>query len=186
MAAGRRVEALRVMDGKVGLAAPGESSGPPPGSCDGVLTWRWNKLGDIAPLDLLGLLALRSEVFVVEQRCLFVDIDAADRDAWHLHARSGDRIVATLRLLAPGVRYAEASIGRVCVAGEWRGAGLGRALMIRGLDGAARLLPGKPVRISAQQRLESFYQSLAFETVSQPYDEDGIGHVEMLRPARLP
>ncbi|MET0508356.1 MAG: GNAT family N-acetyltransferase [Burkholderiaceae bacterium] len=145
--------------------------------------WQWNTVADIRPADLLGLMALRSQVFVVEQRCLFLDIDDADRDAWHLHGRSGTRVVATLRLLAPGVRFAEASIGRVCVAGDRRGTGLGRELMVRGLEGAARLLPGRPVRISAQQRLEVFYHSLGFDTASDPYDEDGISHVEMLRSA---
>jgi ElaA protein len=148
-----------------------------------VVCWHWNTVADIRPADLLGLVALRSQVFVVEQRCLFLEIDDADRDAWHLFGRSATRVVATLRLLAPGVRFAEASIGRVCVAADRRGTGLGRELMVRGLEGTARLLPGWPVRIAAQQHLEPFYRSLGFDTASDPYDEDGIAHVQMLRSA---
>jgi ElaA protein len=150
---------------------------------DSLVDWRWNTIDDIAPRDLLGLLALRSAVFVVEQRCPFLDVDDADLTAWHLVGRIGGRMVATLRLLPPGVRYRDASIGRVCTAIDQRGTGLGRALMEQGLAGAGRFLPGVALRISAQQHLQGFYESLGFTAVSDPYDEDGIAHVEMWRPA---
>ncbi len=85
-----------------------------------------------------------------------------------------------LRVIDPGRKFAEPSIGRVLTTPAFRGTGLGRAVMIEGLARAARAHPGHAVRIAAQQRLEAFYASLGFRTVSPPFEEDGIPHVEML------
>ena len=87
-----------------------------------------------------------------------------------------------LRLIDPGQKFAEPSIGRVLTTTPYRGTGLGRVLMNEGLARAARAYPGQPIRIAAQQRLEAFYASLGFRTVSAPFQEDGIPHVEMLYP----
>jgi ElaA protein len=92
-------------------------------------------------------------------------------------------LAAYLRLIDPGRIYAEASIGRVLTVAPFRRIGLGRPLMKEGLRKAAELHPGHAVRIGAQIRLERFYQSLGFRTVSEMYIEDGIEHVQMLRPA---
>ena len=148
--------------------------------------FRWSCLpfAALSPARLYRMLALRSAVFVVEQRCAYLDPDGVDEVGWMLLAETpDDAVVATARLLGPGVRFAEPSIGRVCTAMDWRGTGLGRALMVTAIAEASARYAGQPVRISAQAHLERFYASLGFVVDSAPYDEDGIPHLEMLRPA---
>lgn len=94
----------------------------------------------------------------------------------------GEAVAACLRLLPPATRFAEPSIGRLLTAMTWRGQGLGREALRRGLAEAERLYPGQTVRISAQVRLQRFYREFGFVTVSEPYDEDGIPHCEMRLP----
>lgn len=162
------------------------------------LNWQWTRFDDLRPRDLYALLRARSEVFVVEQRCAFVDTDGVDPHAWHLlgwtrssgaaqgPGRDADAaavLAAYLRLIEPGRMFAEPSIGRVLTVAAFRRIGLGRPLMKEGLRKAAELYPGRAVRIGAQSRLERFYLSLGFRTVSPPYIEDEIEHLQMLRPA---
>lgn len=142
--------------------------------------WRFARFDDLTAREVHDILQARSAVFVVEQSCVFQDVDGVDVQSWHLFAREGAEVAAYCRVIPPGVKYAEASIGRVITTALARGRGDGRALMIEALSRAATLWPGQPIRIGAQQRLERFYQSLGFKTVSEPYDEDGIPHVEML------
>jgi len=149
--------------------------------------WRFARFDELSTRDLHDLLQLRSAVFVVEQACVFQDIDGADVDGWHLLARVDGQLVACCRLLAAGIKFAEPSIGRVVTAMPVRGTGLGRALMVEALGRAQDLWPGQPIRIGAQRHLERFYGSLGFVTDSAPYLEDGIPHVEMLLvPRRQP
>lgn len=149
------------------------------------IEWQWKRFAELAPAELYALLAARAEVFVVEQRCMFQDADGLDAFAWHLLGWTGqnrERVLAAyLRLIEPGRKYAEPSIGRVLTTALHRRTGLGREAMREGLAQASMLFPGCAVRIGAQQRLERFYVDLGFHTVSAPYDEDGIAHVEMLR-----
>ncbi|MGP1630389.1 MAG: GNAT family N-acetyltransferase [Giesbergeria sp.] len=127
-------------------------------------------------------LALRCRVFILEQGP-YQDPDAADKHAWHLLGYSAaDQLLACLRIVDPGARYAEPSIGRVVTAPEVRGQGLGLLLMEEGLAHCERLWPGRAVRISAQAHLQAFYGALGFVAAGVPYLEDGIPHVEMLRP----
>jgi len=142
--------------------------------------WRFARFDELSTRDLHDLLRLRSEVFVVEQACVFLDIDGADAAGWHLFARIDGGIVACCRLLAAGVTFAEPSIGRVATAMGVRGTGLGRALMTEALARSRSLWPGQPIRIGAQRHLERFYGSFGFVADSAPYIEDGIPHVEML------
>jgi ElaA protein len=154
------------------------------------IAWQWIRFADLTPNELYALLIGRGEVFVVEQRCAFLDADGLDRDALHLlgWARHGDpapadpALAAYLRLLPPGRKYAEPSIGRVLTTAAFRGVGLGRAVMQEGLRRAAMEYPAQSIRIGAQRYLERFYESLGFHVASAPYDEDGIEHVQMLRP----
>jgi len=151
--------------------------------------WQWSRLPGLSSLDLYAALAARQAVFAVEQHCAFQDADGLDLHAWHLlgwaradDAAGGERVLASyLRLIDPGRKFAEPSIGRVLTTPPFRGTGQGRAVMIEGLARAERAHPGHAIRIAAQQRLEAFYASLGFRTVSLPFDEDGIAHVEMLR-----
>jgi len=165
-------------------APPAHPTVPP------ALQWQWSRLPGLAPVDLYAALAARQAVFAVEQHCAFQDADGLDLHAWHLlgwthadAAAGGDRmLVCYLRLIDPGRKFAEPSIGRVLTTPAWRGTGQGRAVMIEGLARAALAHPGRAIRIAAQQRLEAFYASLGFRTVSAPFEEDGIAHVEMLWP----
>lgn len=148
------------------------------------LDWQWRSFGQLSQAQLYAALRARSEVFVVEQNCAFLDLDGIDADAQHLLGWSSDTqspaLAAYLRLIEPGRKYAEPSIGRVLTTASFRGYGYGRALMHQGLQRASVAFPGCPLRIGAQQRLEQFYASLGFRTASPTYVEDGIDHVEML------
>jgi ElaA protein len=160
-----------------------------------VTSWKCVPFRELTTAELYEVLRVRAEVFVVEQACAFQDMDGADQEAWHLMGfadlgpglRRGDqppgRLVAYARLIPAGIKFAEPSIGRVITTAAVRGTGAGRELMQEALRRAEKLFPGKAIRIGAQQRLERFYHSLGFATASEPYDEDGIPHVEMLRPA---
>jgi len=145
------------------------------------MQWHVKPFDELTAAELHAILALRSRVFVVEQRSAFQDPDEHDRHARHLWGAEGGEIVAYLRALPPGEKYAEASIGRIVVAASGRKTGLGKELVRRGIA-----LCAGPIRISAQAYLERFYHDLGFDPVSGLYDEDGIPHLEMLRPSPLP
>ena len=149
------------------------------------MKWHFAKFADLSPQDIHDLYQARLAVFVVEQKCPFQDVDGADPQCWHLIGRGGDGLVhAYSRLVPPGVKYEEPSIGRVLTTDAARRTGAGRELMRESIAHAERLWPGRPLRIGAQQYLEKFYGGFGFTTVSAPYDEDGILHVEMTTTAR--
>jgi ElaA protein len=152
-----------------------------------MITWQWNSFADLTAAQLYAMLALRQEVFVLEQACLYPDIDGLDTGAHHLlgwrKVDGRQELVAHLRCLAPGAKYDEMSIGRVVTSPAARGTGLGRELVAQGLDLARKLHPGHAIRIGAQAHLERFYAGFGFVTVSEPYDEDGILHIDMLLAA---
>ena len=149
------------------------------------VAWQWKRFAELEPAELYAMLAARAAVFVVEQACAFQDADGLDAFAWHLlgwvEQDHNPTLAAYLRLIDPGRKYAEPSIGRVLTTLPFRGTDLGRAAMREALARTAALYPGRAVRIGAQQRLERFYAEFGFRTVSAPYEEDGIAHVEMLR-----
>jgi len=135
---------------------------------------------------LYAILQARVAVFVVEQDCPYQDVDGLDDEGIHVTGSTDSgEVLAYARVLAPGQRFAEPSIGRVLTTATGRGKGLGRALMEQSLRVTEQHFPGQAIRISAQQHLERFYASLGFETVRGPYPEDGIPHLEMLRPVSL-
>jgi len=150
-----------------------------------MIEWQWRAFEELPCADLYQALALRQQVFVLEQQCLYPDLDGCDQAAHHLlgwQRVDGQRALAAyLRCLAPGAKYSEMSLGRVLTAPQARAGGLGRQLLAQGITGAVRQHPGHAIRIGAQHHLERFYQGFGFYTVSAPYDEDGILHIEMLR-----
>lgn len=156
----------------------------------GALTWRCVPYAQLALDELYALLRLRSLVFVVEQACPFLDPDGDDDRAWHLlgWTDAGDDgrplLGAYARLFAPGVKYAEASVGRVVSHPDVRRTGVGRALMAEALRRLDAIAPGASVRIGAQQYLERFYGAFGFVRDGEDYLEDGIVHLEMVRPGR--
>jgi ElaA protein len=139
--------------------------------------WQVRAFDELSAGELYAIVQLRERVFVVEQECVYLDADGLDPVSRHLYATRGDQLVAYLRIVPAGAKFAEVSIGRVVTAPEARGTGLGRSLMRRGLAAVGDV----PVRIGAQAHLERFYSELGFVRASEPYDEDGIPHVEMLR-----
>lgn len=148
------------------------------------IDWHFAPFAGLTARQVHDLYRLRVEVFVVEQNCVFQDIDGADPDCWHLLGYSGEDLLAYCRLVPPGVKFAEPSIGRVITAPSVRRTGLGRVLMREAMTRARELWPGQAIRIGAQSRLEKFYNEFGFAKASEPYDEDGIMHIEMLRMER--
>lgn len=128
---------------------------------------------------LYGLLKLRSEVFVVEQNCAYLDPDDKDYQAMHVMGHYEGRLVAYARLLPQGLSYPEASIGRVATHSSVRHMGFGRELMIYCIEQSLSQFGTKEILISAQAYLEAFYNSLGFVTESDSYMEDDIPHIQM-------
>jgi ElaA protein len=152
------------------------------------LRWRWCRFDELSVFELQAIYGARQQVFVVEQACAYRDADGHDASAWHLAAWGDPQPVpwAYARVVHPGRKYPEPSIGRVLTVAGARGTGLGRELMRRALELCTQTYPGQGVRISAQSRLERFYETLGFAVVGAPYLEDGIAHTEMLRAAPAP
>jgi ElaA protein len=151
------------------------------------LDWQWSAFAELSLDDLYTMLQVRQMVFVVEQTCPYLDMDGDDAKARHLLGwarHDGARILAAYaRIFPPGIKYREASIGRVVTHPLMRRKGMGEALMREALRRVGELAPAAAVRIGAQMYLERFYEKSGFRRVSEPYDEDGIIHIEMLRPA---
>lgn len=143
------------------------------------INWHWHAFDAMTTRTLHDMLQLREAVFVIEQDCVYDDIDGFDPLATHLTAQDGDRLVACLRVLPPGTRKPLPSIGRICTAAEVRGTGLGRELFRRGVDHTREQWPDLAVFISAQEYLRRFYTDFGFVQTSAPYDEDGITHIDM-------
>jgi len=149
--------------------------------------FRWANYDELSKEDLYEILKVRQEVFAVEQNCVYQDADDLDKNAWHLIACrdsdfGGRNILGYLRVVYPTYRYIEPSIGRVLIVKEARGIGLGKELITIALSKIEQEYPRQSVRISAQQYLERYYSEVGFEKVTEPYDEDGILHIEMVRP----
>jgi ElaA protein len=151
------------------------------------LTPRWCccPFDELTVRELQNIYMARQQVFCIEQNCAYLDADGYDEPAWHVAAWSpSERVpLAYARLIPPGLKYAEPSIGRVITTASARGTGLGRELVKRAIALSSRLFPGHGIRISAQSRLEAFYEEAGFVIVGDRYMEDGIPHTEMLRPA---
>lgn len=145
------------------------------------MNWTFARFPQLGVDNLYDALALRCRVFVVEQGP-YLDPDGVDRQCWHLLGRDETgTLQAYLRIVDPGVKYAEPSIGRVITSIETRGTGLGRRLFDEGVVRCLALWPGQGIRISAQAHLERFYRGWGFQRVGSDYLEDNIPHLEMLR-----
>ena len=148
------------------------------------LNWRWCAFDALTPRELQNIYMARQQVFAIEQACAYLDADGYDEDSHHLAAWSAEHRVplAYARVVHPGLKYAEPSIGRVITTAAARGTGLGRELVRRAIEHASSVFPQHGIRISAQSRLENFYAGFGFVIVGERYMEDGIPHTEMLRP----
>ncbi|MBC7568041.1 MAG: GNAT family N-acetyltransferase [Pedobacter sp.] len=145
------------------------------------LTHTVKAFNDLSGQELYDILRLRSEVFVIEQSCVFLDQDDKDQHCFHLSLFSEGHLAAYSRLLPAGVSYEEVSIGRVLTSPAFRGTGLGRVLMELSIENCELIFGKGPIRIGAQTYALPFYTSLGFVKHGEVYDEDGIEHVEMIR-----
>ena len=151
------------------------------------LTWQWRSFTELSVHELYRILQLRQRVFVVEQQSLYLDVDGYDDKAWHRlgwqTTHDGDPVlVAYARIFPAGIKGSDASFGRVITDSAVRGKGIGKTLVADAIVQCEQLSSGCSIRIQAQCYLEQFYADFGFTRVSDPYDEDGIAHVDMMRP----
>ncbi|MBS1772690.1 MAG: GNAT family N-acetyltransferase [Bacteroidetes bacterium] len=145
------------------------------------MNWKIKAFNELNNYELYEILKLRAKVFVVEQNCVFQDMDDKDQKSLHVMGFENDILVAYSRLVSPGVSYKEMSIGRVVTDPDYRRKGMGKELMQVSIEKICEAFGNQPIRIGAQCYLKAFYQSFAFNINSDEYLEDGIPHVEMLR-----
>ena len=127
------------------------------------------------------IIALRIQIFIIEQNCPYQEVDGKDKLAHHLFFKNEkDEIIAVTRILPQGISYAEVAIGRVVVHEDYRGTGLGNQLMADSMNFVKDEYGKVPVRLSAQKHLENYYGNHGFKSTGKEYLEDGIPHVEML------
>ena len=145
------------------------------------LTWLCKPFNELTPHELYAILRLRSEVFVVEQNCVFLDMDNKDQIAYHLMGYYGGDLVAYTRLLDQNTAYKLMSIGRVVTAPNYRGKGMGKELMEESIKRCYKLFGKYDIKIGAQLYLQKFYERLGFIQSSDMYLEDDIEHIEMIK-----
>jgi ElaA protein len=150
----------------------------------GIVNFECLAFHELSLMQLYEALALRQEVFVVEQACYYKDADGKDKESWHLLGTNSEKIiVAYARILPKGVAYPDyPAIGRIITAGTVRGKGVGRQLVAHAIEVCESFCGRGPIKIGAQAYLEKFYQSFGFEVSGDPYLEDGIPHLHMIRP----
>lgn len=147
------------------------------------VTWHCKPHSDLSKHELYAALALRTQVFVVEQNCPYLEVDGRDLegDTCHLLGWQGDELVAYLRLLDPALNEGDVVIGRVVTAASARGTGLGHGMMEQALQACAQRWPDVPVYLSAQAHLQGYYGRYGFAAVTDEYLEDDIPHIGMRR-----
>lgn len=141
------------------------------------IIWHWKSFSELSKEELYLIIAAREEVFVVEQGLNYVDCDGMDQKAFHLFGTLDGAIVTYLRVLSPGIKYPEASFGRVLNTKIVRGKGVGKELVKRGMEKIGNV----PVKISAQSYLRKFYEDFGFKVICEEYLEEGIPHLKMIR-----
>jgi len=144
------------------------------------MEWTYKKWQELGRDELFDIYKLRVDVFVVEQGCAYPEVDDNDKLVGHLFAYADEQLVAYSRLCPPNTVYPEASVGRVICHEDFRGEGLGKDLVKRAVEQLKKEFPGQKIKAQAQQYLEDFYKSFGFKTISKPYLEDGIAHVDMV------
>lgn len=144
------------------------------------IRWTTKHFDHLNTDELYKILRLRSQVFVVEQRCVFLDNDNYDRLSYHTMGWINHRLIATSRLFDYEQMYTDKSIGRVVCDPEYRHEGTGKELMSYSMRESDRLFGKGIIQIGAQYRLLGFYEKFGFQSFGVPYDEDGIDHIAMI------
>ena len=145
------------------------------------LQFKIKRFNELSTTELYELLQLRSEVFVVEQNCVYQDIDGKDEKALHLLGEVDHKIIAYSRLFNANDYFENASIGRVAISKKFRAQKWGHDMIQEGIAGIHNAFGKQSITISAQLYLKKFYEINGFQQVSEMYLEDGIPHIEMLR-----
>jgi len=148
------------------------------------LNFKWSRLESLTVLEFFEIIKARESVFVVEQQCPYQETDDMDLHSWHLTVSLNDEFVAYVRVVDPGVKYTQPSIGRVMTLEKFRHLKVGRALMGEAIRFTEQKFPVMDIKIGGQTYLQRFYESLGFVAVSDPYDEDGIPHLDMVRSSK--
>src|SRR6202020_462091 len=142
-----------------------------------MIKWTCKAFGELTPEELYKILRLRSEVFVVEQNCVFLDMDNKDIFCDHLMGWEGESLLGYSRIVPAGISYEESSIGRIVSSPAARGRGVGRELLVQSIQMLYDLHGRRDIRIGAQIYLLNFYTSFGFVQTGEIYLEDGIEHV---------
>lgn len=137
-----------------------------------------NRFEELTPADVYNILKLRQDIFIIEQDCIYEDIDSLDTECEHLMLYDENKLVAYSRIVPAGKKFTSPSIGRIIVAKAYRGDGLGRILVEKSVD-ILKMAGEQTILIEAQLYLNHFYESIGFITISDPYDIDGIDHIKM-------
>ena len=144
------------------------------------MIWELKKFNDLTNNELYGILKLRSEVFVVEQNCIYQDLDDKDQVSYHLFLKDNDEVVATLRIIPENISFDEMAIGRVVVKKSFRKQGISKIMINKAINFIIGDLNKTKIKLSGQAYLKEFYISFGFELTSDVYLEDGIEHFEFL------
>ena len=145
------------------------------------LNWQIKPYNELSLSEFHDIITLRLKAFVIEQKCLYLDLDGKDKKCYHLICRDGQgKVIATARILHPGISYPEVSIGRIVVEKSMRGNNIGHELMYKCMNFVIEEFGEVNIRISAQKQLENFYKKHNFFSTGNEYIEDNIAHIEML------
>lgn len=144
------------------------------------MNWKIKRFEELKLKEMYEILALRNEIFIVEQECPYQDCDGKDEKSYHLFAEENGEIVAYSRIIEKGVSYDEISIGRVTVKKSYRGKGISREMLSKAIEFIEKDLKETEIKIQAQAYLLNFYKSFGFKEVSEEYLEDNIPHIDMV------
>jgi len=145
-----------------------------------MLNWQFKHYNDLLLNEFHDILALRIQVFVVEQNCPYQELDGKDKKSYHLICRNGKGdVVGTMRILPPGVGFEEVGLGRIVLAESERGVQQGHEMMKEAMTFSKEEFGDVAIKLSGQKHLEGFYNKHGFQSTGKEYLEDGIPHVEM-------
>jgi ElaA protein len=145
------------------------------------MKWFFKRFAELSPWEVYEILHLRNEVFIVDQKCPYQDIDNKDQYSYHLFAEDERKtICAYLRILDKGQTFDQLSIGRVIIRKDQRSTGLGKRMMLRAIEFVENTLKEHEIKIEAQAHLQNFYSAVGFTPCSDRYLEDEIPHIDMV------
>ncbi len=145
------------------------------------MNWNWYSFNELSNHQLYDLLQLRQDVFIIEQDCIYPDLDGLDFNCLHLLGYQDEQLIAYLRLIPAEFHPSKnTAFGRIISKSKNRGAGIGKLMVESAINYSKEHYPRKNIQLSAQQHLQEFYQKFGFISFGEAYDEDGIMHIDML------